>query len=303
MGLNVGNLPVKQVYVGSTPVTAVYVGAEKVWPTRETVQITLGSGTQARDQLRAALSARGLNYATVTEIPFDIELVGTGSVYQMFYYCPELTHVPAMDTSGVTNMNSMFQYCYSLTSVPVMDTSSVTDMRNMFYYCESLTSVPDLDTSNVTDTSGMFYYCSSLTDGNVRLIGRHPNVGTVSMIYMSGLTREPWHTVGDPPDGVHQVSVTDARGSNVIWPLVSAIPRAGETWNVRIQGTITKATSISGRQPEVKIGGETFGPFWQGDTVDCSGTVTSANNTIAIHTVVNSSGSQVSFVGTVTIET
>ena len=33
MGLNVGNLPVKQVYVGSTPVTAVYVGAKKVWPT------------------------------------------------------------------------------------------------------------------------------------------------------------------------------------------------------------------------------------------------------------------------------
>lgn len=33
MGLNVGNLPVKQVYVGSTPVTAVHVGAQKVWPT------------------------------------------------------------------------------------------------------------------------------------------------------------------------------------------------------------------------------------------------------------------------------
>ena len=32
VGLNVGNLPVKQVYVGSTPVREVYVGAEKVWP-------------------------------------------------------------------------------------------------------------------------------------------------------------------------------------------------------------------------------------------------------------------------------
>ena len=49
MGLNVGNLPVKQVYVGSTPVTAVYVGAQKVWPTSEVHEVSLtdvsGSGT------------------------------------------------------------------------------------------------------------------------------------------------------------------------------------------------------------------------------------------------------------------
>ena len=31
MGLNVGNKPVKAVYVGSTPVKAVYVGATMVW--------------------------------------------------------------------------------------------------------------------------------------------------------------------------------------------------------------------------------------------------------------------------------
>ena len=151
MGLNVGNNPVKAVYVGSTPVKAVYVGAEKVWPTRETVQITLGTGYEARGQFRAALADRGMDYQTVTEIPFEIELVGTGSA----------------------------QY--------------------MFDGCSSLTSVPDMDTSNVTEMRYMFRGCSSLTDGNVRLIGRHPDVDTTGMITRSGLTREPFYdTNGNP---------------------------------------------------------------------------------------------------------
>ena len=174
--MNVGNLPVTAVYVGSTPVTAVYVGAEKVWPTiREVVQITLGPGFQARDQLRSALSARGLNYATVTEIPFDIELVGTGSVIQMFRDCAALTTVPEMDTSQVTVMGSMFRYCSSLTSVPDMDTSQVTSMQYMFQDC------------------------AALTDGNVRLIGKHPEVVVTSMIAGSGLTRAPFYDANGNP--------------------------------------------------------------------------------------------------------
>lgn len=40
--MNVGNLPVKQVYVGSTPVKSVYVGAEKVWPSDPRV-VTINS--------------------------------------------------------------------------------------------------------------------------------------------------------------------------------------------------------------------------------------------------------------------
>ena len=175
MGLNVGNNPVKAVYVGSAPVKAVYVGAEKVWPTRETVQITLGTGYEARDQFRAALADRGMDYQTVTEIPFEIELVGTGSAQYMF--------------AG----------CSSLTSAPDMDTAQVTNMRAMFYNCSSLTSVPDMDTSNVTGMRYMFRGCSSLTDGNVRLIGRHPNVNTTDMITRSGLTRKPFYdTNGNP---------------------------------------------------------------------------------------------------------
>ena len=153
----------------------VYVGSQKVWPTTDAVQITLGTSAQARDQFRAALTARGLDYQTVTEIPFGIELVGTGSA------------------------RDMFRGCAALTSVPDMDTSSVTTMRYMFQGCVALTHVPDMDTSGVTDMYAMFLGCSSLTDGNVRLIGRHPNVNTVGMIDASGLTREPFYDAAGNP--------------------------------------------------------------------------------------------------------
>ena len=166
---------------------------------REVVQITLGTGLEARNQLRAALSDRGLSYQTVTEIPFEIELVGSGSARSMFQGCSSLTYVPDMDTSSVTNMGNMFYDCSALTTAPVMDTSSATGMRQMFRGCTSLTYVPALDTSSVTDMYAMFRVCSSLTDGNVRLIGRHPNVSTEGMLLGSGLTRDPFFdTNGNP---------------------------------------------------------------------------------------------------------
>ena len=273
MGLIIGDMSADDLILDGQSVS-LYEGGNppvKLWPTRETVQITLGAGEEAFDQFRAALTARGLDYQTVTEIPFGIELVGSGSVLSMFQECSSLTHVPVMDTSSVTNMSYMFGLCSSLTHVPDLDTSSATDMSGMIYGCSSLTHapamdtssatdmsymfsgcsslthvsdmdtsnvtnmsamfsecsslthvpdldtssvtnmsymfsdcsslthVPDLDTSNVTDMYVMFYGCAALTDGNVRLIGRHPDVDTMSMITDSGLTREPFYdTDGNP---------------------------------------------------------------------------------------------------------
>ena len=225
MGLIIGGVSARDLILDGSSVS-LYVGGTppvKVWPTRETVQITLGTEFEAMTQLRAALADRGLDHETVTEIPFDIELVGTGSTLGMFVECSSLTSVPAMDTSQVTDMVGMFVNCSSLTSVPAMDTSQVTNMSNMFEGCSALTHAPDMDTSNVTrmnnmffhctslvsvpdmvtaqvaDTSFMFYGCSSLTDGNVRLIGKHPNVNTYYMLDGSGLTREPFYdTAGNP---------------------------------------------------------------------------------------------------------
>lgn len=139
------------------------------------VQITLGSDLEARDQFRAALSDRGYNYQTIKYIPFEIELVGSGSARELF------------------------RDCSSLKSAPDLNTSNVTSMRSMFNSCVSLTSVPDMITSGVTNTEWMFEACSSLTDGNVRLIGKHTSVKTTSMITGSGLTRLPFYnTAGNP---------------------------------------------------------------------------------------------------------
>lgn len=209
MGLIIGGVSASDLILDGRSVS-LYVGGNpptKVWPTRDTVQITLGSGYEARDQFRAALTARGLNYETITEIPFDIELVGTGTTMGMFSNCLSLTSVPAMDTSQVTNMLVMFAGCEALTTVPDMDTSSVTSMSSMFEGCSALTYVPDIYTAQVTDTSYMFFFCTSLTDGNVRLIGRNPNVSTENMIGGSGLTREPWYNADGTPLTPREVTI------------------------------------------------------------------------------------------------
>ena len=133
------------------------------------VTITGTSSGESRDQFRQACIDYGTTYDTVKELPF------------------------ALDTSGATEMVSMFHNARALTAVPSMDTSNVTNMSRMFDGCSSLRSVGDMDTSNVTSASRMFFLCTSLTDGNVRLIGKHPSVSTADMISVSGLTREPWY--------------------------------------------------------------------------------------------------------------
>ena len=155
----------------------------------------------ALEWLQATLEKYGEDPETVTELPFDIDTRNVTNMNRMFAHYRALTSVPQMDTSNVTYMTNTFQNCSSLTSVPQMDTSNVTYMGQMFDGCSSLTSVPDMDTSNVTDMYGMFENCSSLTDGNVRLIGKNPQVNTRSMITGSGLTREPFYdTEGNPID-------------------------------------------------------------------------------------------------------
>ena len=176
----------------------VYVGSEKIWPTRETVQITLGDGFAARDAFRAALAARGLDYATVTELPFDIELVGSGNAQLLFYGCSALTSIPPFDMSQVTNANGMFQLCSSLVTVPPLDTRNVWNAPSMFAYCSSLTSVPTMNAAKMTNVTNMFTGCRVLTDGNVLLTNRNPAVDSTGMISGSGLTREPWDTATPP---------------------------------------------------------------------------------------------------------
>ena len=153
----------------------------------------------ARDWLRATLTKYGEDYRTVQELPFEIDSSQVTNMQSMFRGCSSLTTVPPMDTSQVTNMRYMFEDCSSLTTAPAMDTSQVTTMRSMFRDCSALVDVPDMDTRNVTDMVEMFRGCSALTDGNVRLIGKHPSVNTARMIQDSGLTREPFYDSSGQP--------------------------------------------------------------------------------------------------------
>ena len=105
-----------------------------------------------------------------------------------------------------------------------------------------------------------------------------------------------------PTSEVHEVSLANLRGTGTVHPLLTVTVPAGETWSVRIQGTMTKTASNSVYHPQVSIGGAIFGPYAEGETVDVSGTVTSADTTIAIVTNSSASVNAASFVGTVTIE-
>ena len=153
------------------PVEAVYYGSDLVWSAETdlpVVQITGTSGTVSRDQFRAACTTHGVNYQTVQTLPF------------------------LLDTSAATNLSNLFDGCASLISVPDLDTSAAITLTSMFFGCSSLTAVPDLDTSIAQSLAALFYGCAALTDGNARLVGRHPFANTGSMILASGLTREPF---------------------------------------------------------------------------------------------------------------
>ena len=96
----------------------------------------------------------------------SIPLLDTSSVTDMdsmFYGCTNLTTIPLLDTSSVTNMHFMFADCANLTTIPELNTSKVTNMGYMFRHCTNLTTIPELNTSKVTDMAYMFYGCTNLT--------------------------------------------------------------------------------------------------------------------------------------------
>jgi surface protein len=117
----------------------------------ETVTIVEnGSTTAAQDQFRAALTGRGLDYRTVTTVPF------------------------LLDTSQVTNMSSMFSGCAALTTVPELDTSKVTNMFSTFSGCAALESV-------ILRGIGPKFYSSSDTPGG----GNSPGIIDLKYTIMS----------------------------------------------------------------------------------------------------------------------
>lgn len=168
-------------YVGDSSVDRVMLGEVEVWsadpsgPTLPVVHITGTSGNASRDQFRAACITYGTTFNTVKVLPF------------------------LLDTSAATNLSNLLFGCSALTHAPHIDTTNVTTMGWMFANCINLVKVPDMQTGHIQLLTGMFYGCTLLTDGNVRLIGKHPSVDTASMLTSSGLTRAPFYNAnGDP---------------------------------------------------------------------------------------------------------
>lgn len=197
---------------GGQSVARVYRGDRLVWQAGQVlpvVQITEGTAFNAagRNQFRQALVDYGTTYQTVERLPFALDVSQVQYIRYLFQDCAALTEVPVFDTSHIVSMDGLFSGCASLTVAPALDTSSVgtagnptlANMNSMFRYCTSLTHVPDLNTANCQQFYDMFSGCTSLTDGNVRLIGKHPNAATLRMIDNSGLTREPFFDINGNP--------------------------------------------------------------------------------------------------------
>ena len=78
--------------------------------------------------------------------------------------CKNLTTIPLLDTSNVTNMSGMFSNCTSLTTIPLLDTSNVTKIDDMFNHCSELIELPLLDFSKVETAIRAFMDCTNLTE-------------------------------------------------------------------------------------------------------------------------------------------
>lgn len=125
------------------------------------IQFINRGGSKKNAKMSNKLGTHGIA-GCLTEIPDNIEIYNTDSLYQAFYNCASLISIPQIDTSNVISMRQAFSSCRSLTSIPLLNTSNVTDMYQAFYNCINLTSIPQIDTSEVTNTQQMFRNCSSL---------------------------------------------------------------------------------------------------------------------------------------------
>lgn len=101
----------------------------------------------------------------IKKLPNNISVSGT-SLQNAFVGASNLTEIPLMDTSNVTNMHTM---CYSsgIVSFPQLNTSSVTDMGGMCQSCPNLVNLPLLDTSSVTNMKYICFGSLGLSDASL----------------------------------------------------------------------------------------------------------------------------------------
>lgn len=112
----------------------------------------------------------------IKKIPENITLPSKLTTLRGFFYGWEnITTIPALNTSNITNMSWTFEECLNLKTIPEIDTSNVTVFEGMFYNCENLENIPQFDGSGVVGGSSellqhMFEGCSSLSNESLRNI-------------------------------------------------------------------------------------------------------------------------------------
>ena len=103
-------------------------------------------------------------------------------------------------------MSNMFGQCSNLTTIPQLDTSSVTNMSYMFQNCKKLTTI-DITHMNITSTSNSQYFidnCYSLT----KLIIR--NMSTIPVLNSNSF-RSCYHFTGEQNSTYNPQGLKDGR--------------------------------------------------------------------------------------------
>ena len=96
----------------------------------------------------------------------------------MFYNCHQLTLIPQLNTSNVTNMEHAFAYCNNIMTIPKLDTSKVTSMYEMFCGCSKLSKI-DITHMNITSEYSLDRFacdCASLTKLIIRNMDTIPPI-------------------------------------------------------------------------------------------------------------------------------
>ena len=120
-------------------------------------------------------------FNNLTIVP-NIDTSNVTNMCRMFYACNSLKCIPDYNTSKVINMSDMFHHCYNLVSIPNFDTSNVTDMSGMFAICRNLADVPEFNTSNVTNITSIFSGCDNLNNISLNNIANSlPNASQVQL--------------------------------------------------------------------------------------------------------------------------
>lgn len=162
------DVEVKKVMVdtGSSVVEAeklmVGTGSSGVTAWSSSLKLTGTTNDVSRDQLRNALADRGLNYATVEEIPFQIDASASTNLRSLFYGMTNLKSIPSIDTSNATTLMGFAEGCTSLTSVPTLNVASCTNISYAFSDCRALPALSLYNMGKVTSTYLSVAGCESL---------------------------------------------------------------------------------------------------------------------------------------------